>query len=110
MDLLSTARAQDDQELRWRVSAACFHHATGFASMQAGHGQNYAIYTLLRPQEVDASMVAFVAAWAPVAEAITVVDSVVSTSEVQDSDILDAVAQSWDLVATKYPTNPLDTE
>lgn len=108
MNLLSTARAQDDQEFRWRVTAACFQHATGFAGMEAGFAQNYALHVLLHPQDVDTSMVAFVAAWQPVAEKITVTNGTVNTEAVEDGDIVDAVAQSWELVAHKYPSNPLD--
>lgn len=108
MNLLATARALDDQELRWRVAAACVHHASGFASMPPGHAQNYAFWTLLHPQDVDPSMVAFVTAWAPVADKITVSNGSVSTSGVLDEDIMDAVQQSWDLVAAKYPQNPLE--
>lgn len=110
MNLLSTARAQDDQEFRWRITAACFQHATGFASMAPGVEQNYALHVLLHPQDVDTSMVAFVAAWQPVADAITVTNGAVNTQAVDDGDIVDAVAQSWPLVAHKYPTNPLDAE
>lgn len=110
MSLLSTARAQDDQEFRWRVSAACLRFATGFAGMASGVEQNYAVHTLLNPQSVDPSMVALVATWAPVNDKITVENGTVNTRAVEDGDIEDAVGESWGLVSHKYPTNPLERE
>lgn len=108
MNLISTARALDDQMFRWRVQAASLVKASKFAEIPAGPGQNYAFYTLLNPQAVDVSLVALVALDEAIASAIDVgPDGGVKTDKVLDADIVRAVDSNWDTVAVKYPTNPL---
>lgn len=109
MNLLATARALDDDLFRWRVAAACFIHAQGYASMPAGPPKNFAITVLLNPQSVDESMVGFVSADDAVSNAITVNpgNGAVDTSNVTDADIQRVVVDKWSLVAVKYQTNPL---
>lgn len=107
MDLISTARALDDMNLRWRVMAACIEHAQTFQQM-SGNPRNFAVTVLLNPQNVDMSMVAIVAADDIIADTITVSDTgTVDTSAVTDEDIMRVVVDKWPLVSHKYPRDPL---
>lgn len=107
MTLISTARALDDQNLKWRVMGASINHASGFASITEANGKFYAISTILNPQVVDMSMVALVAMDPIVSEAIVVSDGAVDTSAVLDADIQRIVSAKWPLVGNKYKVNPL---
>lgn len=107
MNLLSTARALDDQRFQWRVMAACVSHAAGFGTM-VGATKNYAVSVMLNPQTVDPSMLALVALDGDVSDAILVQeDGAVDTGPVADTDIMRVVAARWALVANKYPLDPL---
>lgn len=107
MSLLSTARALDDAELRWRVMAAQMEYAQGFGTM-TGLAKNYAISVMLNPQHVDPSMFALVAIDDAISNAILVSeDNTVDTTAVKDTDITRVVASRWNLVANKYTTDPL---
>jgi copper(I)-binding protein len=111
MNLISTARALDDQHFRWRVQAAALEKAAAFAAMTTpGTQRNYAFYTLLNPQAVDPSLLALVAIDDVVAGAIEVSadGGTVDTRKVPDAEIVRAVNAAWPLVAVKYPRDPLN--
>lgn len=108
MSLLSTMRALDDSQFKWRVMAASFLHASSFMTISEANGKFYAITTLLNPQTVDMSMVALVAMDPAVSAAITVTtDGTVSTAAVTDADIQRVVSARWALVGHKYKSDPL---
>lgn len=107
MTLISTARALDNQDLKWRVMGASINHASGFAQISIANGQFYAISTILNPQVVDMSMVALVAMDPVVSAAIVVSGGAVDTSAVLDEDIQRVVSAKWALVGNKYKVNPL---
>lgn len=108
MSLLSTARALDDGNFRWRVMGACLNHASNFATITEANGKFYAISTIFNPQTVDMSMVAFVAMDSVVSAAVVASeDGTVDSSAVLDADILRVVVAKWPLVGAKYKVNPL---
>jgi len=107
MSLLSTARALDDQHFAWRVRAACLLYASDNVTAGGNQG-NYARAVMMDPNVVDPAMLAFVATDASVSEAVVVApDGTVTTSTVQDVDIIAAVTAAWPKVASKYTTDPL---
>ena len=108
MSLLSTQRALDDQNLKWRVMGASIIHASGFATMTAAQGKNFALTTIMNPQMVDMTMVAFVAMDPAVSAAIVASETgSVDTSPVPDAEIQRVVAAKWALVGNKYKNDPL---
>lgn len=108
MSLLSTQRALDDQNFKWRVMGASIIQASGFASMTAAQGKNYALATIMNPQMVDMTMVALVAMDPVIAAAIVATDTgSVNTSAVTDADIQRVVSAKWSLVGNKYKIDPL---
>lgn len=108
MSLLSTQRALDDMNFKWRVMGASIIQASGFANMTAAQGKNYALSTIMNPQTVDMTMVAFVAMDPTVSAAIVATDTgSVNTSAVTDADIQRVVAAKWSLVGNKYKIDPL---
>ncbi len=108
MTLLSTQRALDDQNFKWKVMGASLIQASGFASMTVAQGKYYALSTILNPQTVDMTMVAFVAMDPVVAAAIVATETgSVDTNPVPDAEIQRVVAAKWALVGNKYKTDPL---
>lgn len=108
MTLLSTQRALDDQYFKWRVMGASLIQASGFNSMTVAQGKYYALSTILNPQMVDMTMVAFVAMDPVVSAAIVATEEgAVDTSAVPDAEIQRVVNARWGLVGNKYKTDPL---
>lgn len=109
MNLLGTARALDDSMLVWRVQGACLQYAAANAiAAPAGNQKNYGLSVLLRPQDVDVSMIGFVVSDEIISNKIVVDEQgAVDSSAVDDEDIVRVVSDKWDEVATKYPKNPL---
>jgi hypothetical protein len=108
MTLLSTTRALDDQNFKWKVMGASLVQAAGFNSMTVAQGKYYALTTILYPQTVDMTMVAFVAMDPAVAAAIVTSETgSVDTSAVTDADIQRVVTARWALVGNKYKVDPL---
>lgn len=108
MTLLGTQRALDDQNFKWRVMGASLGQASGFNNMTVAQGKYYALSTIIYPQTVDMTMVAFVAMDPVVSAAIVASeDGTVDTSGVPDAEIQRVVAARWALVGNKYKTDPL---
>lgn len=108
MTLLSTQRALDDQNFKWKVMGASLIHASGFAGMTVAQGKYFAIQTILYPQTVDMTLVAFVAMDPVVAAAIVTSETgSVDTSAVPDAEIQRVVSARWGLVGNKYKIDPL---
>lgn len=108
MTLISTARGFDDQNMKWRIQAAVVLHASQVIGSATGNDYNFAISTLLSPQQLDPSMQAFALVDSAVSAAITVgADGTVNTDPVADADIARVVTASWSKVASKYKVNPI---
>lgn len=101
-ELLKFARARDDQDFVWRVTAALTVKAQymaevpGDSSAQALAMRDWVLENPMTPVEM---MTAFAATMPEVAANVTIIDGAVDTSAVKDTDITYIVGAKWDTVA-----------
>lgn len=108
--LLAGARSMDDFALKQRIQAAVLYKANILLQGASGtNAWNYAVSALLRPHDLDPTMMALVSTSQAVANLITVdaKGETVDTSQVPDSLIISTVDAKWPLVSSKYKLNPL---
>lgn len=104
LDLLKYARARDDANFGFRVSAALMVEALyrvetkPNVSVEALAMMNWVLDNPLQPIDL---MNAFAATMPEIAAKVTITDNAVSTTDVLDSDIKYIVGAKWDTVATK---------
>lgn len=103
-ELLKYARARDDQDFVWRVSAAM----TVEAQYKLGANPDMTVearklmdWTLDHPLVSDDLMICFASTDENVAKDITVTDGAVNTSDVTDTAIRAVVGARWDIVAKR---------
>ena len=99
-NFLKMARARDDQDFVWRISAAMTVKAQYQAEFELNPASRAMTdWVLDHPMEELPRMVAFVSTNGTVAGKITVTDGAIDTSAVPDSDIEYVVGDRWDTVA-----------
>lgn len=98
--LLKYARARDDRDFVWRISAAAMVCAQGHAADTSGTAsRSLADYVLERPMSELPLLINHVSTSPDVAASITVENNIIDTSNVPDADIQSVVDAKWDLVA-----------
>ncbi|ALE05503.1 hypothetical protein AL755_08460 [Arthrobacter sp. ERGS1:01] len=103
-ELLKYARARDDQEFVWRVSAAMTVEAQyklGAQPDMSLEAHKLMDWTLDNPLTPDALMISFASTDQNVAKDITVTEGAVNTSAVTDAAIRAVVGARWDIVAKR---------
>lgn len=103
MDLLKYARARDDQDFEWRVSAALTVQAQYLADVPGDasvESLTMRDWVLDNPMVPITMMTSFAATMPEIAAKVTISpDGAVVTSEVLDNDIRYIVGVKWELVA-----------
>lgn len=103
-ELLKFARARDDRDFVWRVSAAMTVEAQyklGAQPDMTVEARKLMDWVLDNPMIEDHLMLAFASTDENVAAHITIEDGGVSTAAVPDTAIKDVVGRRWDLVAQR---------
>lgn len=103
-ELLKFARARDDIQFVWRVSAAMTVEAQyklGANPDMTLEGRKLMNWVLDNPMEPDPLMVAFASTDATVASSIEMDGGTVSTAEVPDAAIKAVVGARWNIVAAR---------
>lgn len=104
MDLLKYARARDDQDFVWRVSAAMTVEAQyklgaqPDMSVEAGKLMNW---VLDNPMVTDPLMLAFASTDQDVVAGIVIENGAVITAGATDAAIKGVIGRRWDLVAAR---------
>lgn len=108
-EFLKGARAMDDFALQQRIRAAVLFHGATLLTGAVAPARNYAVASFINPTQIDPTMLALVCTKPVVAASVVVPaeGTSVDTSAVLDSVILQAVKDSWALVAAKYTKDPL---
>lgn len=100
--LLKFARARDDQDFVWRVTAALTVQAQYMADEPAGAsvpGLAMRDWVLDNPMTPIDMMTAFAATMPEIAANVTIIDGAVDTSGARDEHINYIVGVKWDTVA-----------
>lgn len=103
-ELLKYARARDDQEFMWRVTAAMTVEAQyrlGVQPDMSVEARKLIDWVLDHPMEPDPLMMAFVSTDEAVASRIVIDEGRVDTSNVPDQTIKAAVGARWNIVAKR---------
>lgn len=101
-ELLKFARARDDQDFVWRVTAAITVHAQYLADIPSDSSVEALVmreWVLSNPMQPLEMMTAFAATMPEIAADVTILDGVVDTSWVLDQHIKYIVGAKWDTVA-----------
>lgn len=98
--LLKYARARDDQNFGWRISAAMMVRAQEIESWDLSESSRaFTDWVLKNPMVPHERMIAFVSTSPAIAANVSVESGAVSTEGVPDDDIQFVVNQVWDKVA-----------
>lgn len=104
MGLLKSARARDDQDFVWRVSAAMTVEAQyrlGANPDMSGEERQLMDWVLENPMTPQPLMLAFASTDPAVVEGIAIDDGAVTTALVKDAAIQGVVGQRWKTVAAR---------
>lgn len=102
MNLLKYARARDDQDFTWRVTAALTVKAQYMADVPGDssvEGRAMRDWVLDNPMVPIEMMTAFAATMPEIAANVTIDGGTVDTAHVLDTDISYIVGAKWDTVA-----------